>query len=159
MPLNGWMLGCLAALVGGLGVFIIIVGLLSLQQGKQTKTWKVIAGKIIQSTLEEKRQDIRQADGVTHSEMGYQPQVNYEYRLGDRVYTGHRINLVERQYTQAAGKKAVEKYPVGGTVQVHFDPNNPEESVLETGSGGSAIIFMLGGLVLIIAGIAIVIFG
>ena len=159
MPINGVFLICLALLVGGLGIFLMVMGLLSLQQGKEARHWKVVAGRITKSTLEEKRVDTSYGDGLRRSEVGYQPQVEYQYRAGDETLAGKQISLVEKQFTQKAGQKALEKYPVGAVVQVHYDPDDPQRAVLETGTVVSSFIFMLGGLALVAAGIAIAVSG
>ncbi len=159
MSINGVVVICLAILVCGLGVFLILMGFLSLQQGRQVKSWKLVPGRITRSALEEKRVETSHEDGVKRTEVGYAPMVEYEYQVEGQSITGRRINLVEKQGTQKAGQKVLSKYPVGATVQVHYDPDNPQESVLETSAGVSSIIFILGGLVLVAAGIAITIFG
>lgn len=159
MSINGVVVICLAILVGGLGVFLIFMGFLSLQQGKQIKSWKSVAGRVTRSTLEEKRVETSHEDGVKRTEVGYAPMVEFEYRVEGQSIIGRRINMVEKQDTQKAGQKVLTKYPVGATIQVHYDPDNPQESVLETGTGASSIIFILGGLVLVVVGIAITIFG
>lgn len=159
MPINGIMLVCLALLVGGLGIFLMIMSLLSLQQGKEARSWKVVAGRIVRSSLEEKRVDTNYGDGMRRAEVGYLPRVEYQYRVGDETLTGQRISLVEKQYTQKSGQKALEKYPIGATVQVHFNPENPQEAVIETGTVLSSLIFMLGGIALVAVGIAIAILG
>ena len=87
----------------------------------------MVAGRITRSTLEEKRVDTSYGDGLRRSEVGYQPQIEYQYRVGDETLTGKRLSLVEKQYTQKAGQKVLEKYPIGVTVQVHYDPENPQE--------------------------------
>jgi hypothetical protein len=159
MPINGLMLVCLSLLVGGLGIFLMIMSLLSLQQGKEARRWKVAAGRVIRSSLEEKQVDTRYGDGMRRTEVGYQLQVEYKYRVGDETLTGQRISLVEKQYTQKSGQKALEKYPIGATVQVHFDPENPQEAVIETGTVVSSLIFMLGGIALVVVGVLIALSG
>jgi len=159
MPINGVFLVCLAMLVGGLGIFLMIMSLLSLQQGKEARRWKTVPGRIIRSSLEEKRADTSYGDGMRRTEVGYQPLVEYQYRVGDETLTGQRLSLVEKQFTQKAGQKALEKYPIGATVQVHYDPEDPQEAVIETGTVVSSLIFMLGGIALVAAGIAIAVLG
>ena len=159
MPINGIMLVCLALLIGGLGIFLMIMSLLSLQQGKEARSWKVVAGRVVRSSLEEKRVDTSYGDGIRRTESGFVPQVEYQYRVGDETLTGQRISLVEKQYTQKSGQKTLEKYPIGATVQVHYDPENPQEAVIETGTVLSSLIFMLGGLALVAVGIAIAVSG
>ncbi len=159
MPINGVFLICLALLVGGLGIFLMVMGMLSLQQGKEARSWKVIAGRITKSALEEKRVDTSHEDGMQRTEVGYLPVVEYQYKVEGEILTGYRINFVEKQYTQKAGKKALDKYPFGAVVQVHYDPENPNEAVLETGTIVSSLVFMLGGLVLVGAGVAIAFLG
>lgn len=36
-----------------------------------------------------------------------------------------------------------DKYPIGSTVKVFYNPGNPEESVLEPGASGSSYAFVI----------------
>ena len=59
--------------------------------------------------------------------------VRYVYRVGDLDYVGTRLAFAPRwlgsQYTVDA---LARRYAVGAAVQVRYDPDQPDEAVLET---------------------------
>lgn len=55
------------------------------------------------------------------------PDIEYEFRLGDRVVRGTRIGIGETNDTKAV----LNHYPVGATVPVYYDPKDPTNAVLE----------------------------
>ena len=46
----------------------------------------------------------------------------------------------------------MKRYPAGLHVQVHYDPNDPDESVLEPGPGWSSLFLLLLGLLFLSIG-------
>ena len=61
----------------------------------------------------------------------YAPDIQYEYIVGDQVhigtrYTGYNYFAYDRQEIQ----RVVWQNQIGWRVTAHFDPQNPEESVL-----------------------------
>ena len=62
----------------------------------------------------------------------YKPGVTYTYEVNGRRYSGDRLTvgvIVSASFPGLAGRTAA-KYPVGGEVDVHYNPRSPGESVL-----------------------------
>jgi hypothetical protein len=55
------------------------------------------------------------------------PDIEYEFRRGDRVVRGTRIAVGEIADTEAV----LNHYPVGATVPVYYNPKNPADALLE----------------------------
>ena len=55
------------------------------------------------------------------------PDIEYEFRLGDRVVRGTRIGIGEIADTEAV----LNHYPVGATVPVYYNPKDPADALLE----------------------------
>jgi hypothetical protein len=84
--------------------------------------WPSTRARIIKSrprAVHQHRGDVTQVVNV--------PDVEYEFSLGDRVIRGTRIGIGEVTDTE----EALNRYPVGATVPVYYDPKNPQQAVLE----------------------------
>lgn len=67
------------------------------------------------------------SDGTT-----YAAKIEYEFELGGTSYTGDRHSYFSiSTSSRGHAEEVVKRYPVGRRVQVHYDPGEPEDSVLE----------------------------
>jgi len=83
--------------------------------GIASQSWPSVAGTITKS--EEEVDDDMTYDAIA-----------YVFIVNDRQYTGERVSF-------GFSSHALERYPVGRTVQVYYSPENPTVSVLEPGFG------------------------
>jgi hypothetical protein len=149
MEFSFYFLLCVAGILALFGLFITIMGVLSIVKGSQARQWPSTPGRIIRTEVVERREERHTSDGPSRTYISYQPVVEYEYTLQGQRYTGSKLSMIERSYTQAKAQKVLEKYPVGATVTVYRDPQNPGETLLETGSGGSGFMFIAIGVVVL----------
>ena len=81
----------------------------------------------------------------------YEPCVSYSYEISGKSYSGERVRFGNTAYSfRSRAEASLAKYPIGGPVQVHYDPSRPDESVLELGvTPGTAfsVLFLIGMLV------------
>lgn len=84
--------------------------------------WHMTTGKIVKSRVE--------VLGGEHTTVS--PRIVYEYDVYGRTYQGEQIRAggLWRGPTRSA-YDIVDSYPVGATVTVYYDPNNPEDAALE----------------------------
>jgi hypothetical protein len=78
----------------------------------------------------------------------YTPKVRYSYEIDGVHFTGTQTQFGTPRYSGVKSKAQtlVDQYAVGQTVQVHYNPRRPGQSVLETGlapSWRTALIFSL----------------
>jgi hypothetical protein len=91
---------------------------------RHAATWPSTRAKITKSEMRAERH--RFSGEVT--EVRNVPHVEYEFTLGDRVITGKRIDVGE---VRDDPKGTLDHYQVGMTVPVYYDPQNPENALLE----------------------------
>ncbi len=78
--------------------------------------------------------------------------IEYEYRVNDQTLTGTRVGVVGGLGTTAeSGYRVVARYPLGKSVVVWYDPDDPGSAVLEPGSAGD--VGLAGFLLCLIAGL------
>lgn len=107
----------------------------------QTYSWLPAPARLVQATVEESPA----TEGTS-----YLPVARYEYRVGDRVYQGSRIYLVDvgspssRRHESALEQIAALSKSERGFV-VRYDPSHPERAVVFPG-------LSLGGLLALVLG-------
>jgi Protein of unknown function (DUF3592) len=125
----------LALVCGGFGMLLLLLVISALREAAAMKLWPVAKGRVLSSTVEQYRAIAGAGNfGSTRVRMTlYRPVVVYEYEAAGQRFQGNRI-------TQSPGinrgvpifaEKTVQRYPSGSTVDVHFNPKRPGESVLE----------------------------
>lgn len=127
------------------GAIMLWYGWREARWAKESPSWPTSTGRI-----EHSRADSRSdADGRIY----HFADVRYSYSAGSEPMTGERVAfgmaLSQRHYHACATAK---KYPVGRTVTVYYNPNDPRISCLEPGDAGSLWYLPLFGLWMMIGG-------
>jgi hypothetical protein len=110
------------------GIFFYI-GWRNRQKNLTALTWPTVKGKIIGSELESYIKTDDDGDKTTM----YRPLVTYEYNVEGDTYTCTQVTAQGFTSTnfKSVQLKKLEEYPVGGEVEVHYDPFNPGDALLE----------------------------
>ncbi|HDS08103.1 MAG TPA: DUF3592 domain-containing protein [Bacteroides sp.] len=114
-----------------IGLVMIVSALLSMYKARKTEFWRQATGKVLESDV---AKNIRSTGGNTKTTT-YRPEICYNYQVDDQEYVSDRIG-VTGSYSSSSPAKAYRittKYPVDKEVTVYYDPNKPDQSVLETG--------------------------
>jgi Tfp pilus assembly protein PilV len=119
--------------VGLFGALLLILGLYSSIMDTSASSWPVTEGTITSSQVES-------WGSGAHDPIDYRPAITYQYQVGGKTYNGSQISsgatfyggVNVDEYEQA--NAIVSNYPVGSIVEVHYNPNNPNNAVLETQS-------------------------
>lgn len=126
------------------GVFILVAGIRNRKKAEESAAWPSVQGKIIRSWI--KTQESEDDDGfktITHF-----PNWEYEYAASGTAYTSGTIGFggTRGYHREAEAEDALNQYPLNSTVQVFYNPSNPEEAVLVTGTQGTMGMIILGGI-------------
>lgn len=144
-PIIGFILGC-ACFAGGWYV-TERVGKPARAQAAASATWPATDGTITHSELN------REEQGGKEKTL-FSMDVRYDYVLDGRTLEGTRVWFGDGYSTsdETAFREAVNRYPAGKDVRVHYDPAEPGVSVLEPGPTWSASIWYLVGIGLMVFG-------
>ncbi len=127
-----------------IGILFVLEGAYFYQQDTESESWYQTEGVILSS-------DIYTESGehgtMYKANIVYQYQVNGINYTSDDVSTGH-LSSSDRNYAQ----QTVNKYYVGKTVTVFYNPKDPSNAVLEPGATIFPYIIILFGLLPIIVG-------
>jgi hypothetical protein len=145
---NTIIIYCIAGILGVFGLFLGVMGIITIISGGKQKKWPTVNGRVLASRLEEKREEVHDEER-TRPRVGFAAVVEYEYiHQGERC-TASTLSMAEKQYARSLAQKVIDKYPVGTTVKVYVNPENPVEAVLEPGGSLSGIMFLIIGLTFI----------
>ena len=74
----------------------------------------------------------------------YMPTVHYRYRVGNRDFTGSRLDFhtQDRWHSRQYAERKLAQYPEGKVVSVGYDPGDPSFAVLEAGITGDPLSLM-----------------
>ena len=84
-------------------------------------------------------------DGGRRARRIYFPDLRYSYVVGADTFHGGRLNWEEPDdRSRAELERRLRRFPVGDSIDVHYDPAHPASAVLETGGNNSGLLFWLG---------------
>ncbi len=118
----------------------------------RTRTWPIIAGQIASSGVHEFH-ELEQNGHSSRWQTLYRPEVTYNYEIAGVRYTGDKVNMggAVSASTDALARRVAAKYPVGTAVEVHYNPANPAESMLETRSAVVRLFWLMPAAMLALA--------
>jgi hypothetical protein len=120
-------------------------------KAKASETWPTTIGKILSSEV--LVEESRDGEGSTW----YNPVVAYSYSAGGRSLEGSRIRFANmRRGSRKKAEAVLASYRAGAPVTVRYNPEKPDEAVLETQKPGPLyLVLALGGLVFIAVGLVL----
>ncbi|MFB3828431.1 MAG: DUF3592 domain-containing protein [Bryobacteraceae bacterium] len=129
----------------------VAAGIWFYRKVQQVKTWPSVSGTILEAGVVRKVSK----DEEGNESVGYALAVTYQYAVAGQSYTGTRIALAETTHgSHKAAENQLAKYPLGGTVQVKYDPAAPGSALLE--ESGALLGWIFAGIGIVIAVIGIV---
>jgi hypothetical protein len=117
-----------ALIAGGFGLALVGTADVNQFRARRSRGWAVTDAVILRSTL--KRHVL--AGSERASQVYYEPEIHYQYQVAGRIYQGKRIFFGSAQIDPEAALSVLSKYPPGTSAVIHFNPNKPSQSVLET---------------------------
>jgi hypothetical protein len=126
------------------GAVFIVKGIQLVYSGFSTHNWLATQATILSSRV------VTQTSPSTTTNF-HHAEVNYQYSVNGKVFTSNRISFgrPESDNPQSANQVS-QRYAPGAVVSAYFDPNRPEEAVLENGISSGAFVPVLLGLLLIL---------
>jgi hypothetical protein len=138
------------AFLGG-GAYLIYRSSQDKKKAKQSLNWPSTPGRVLESRVVESLST--DSDGDTSTT--YKPYVKYEYSVIGATYTSDHIGIGPAVSSSNLRKAqdAVNRMPVGGTVTVFYNPDDPSDAVLEQRS--NATVMLVVGIVLAAIGLCV----
>jgi len=123
---------------------LLIVQIRSIIQGMQNSQWPITEGLIVDS------HKVLEDIGTGR----FSVRVTYKYSVKAKEYLNNTPSLKQdtEMHNLASAEAFLDKYPIGKTVEVYYNPKRPYTSVLETGLGDSTPWFVLVLLIMVMLG-------
>lgn len=128
-----------------------VIGLGSTLKQRQSQGWPTTPGTVTYSSVD-KHSDGRRKPGRKRTPT-FTPSVHYSYTVSGVKYDGYRITLIGSPTDLNSARAHAGKYPVGANIQVHYNPANPSESILEPQDQGGSLTMLGMGLLFVVIGI------
>ena len=111
-------------IVGGIGYYVYKRSQLAKVAQQVAQSWISTRGQVVLSRVE-----VSGGETTTVS-----PRVVYQYQVGAQTYQSEVIRAGSQFFNVTNSRMAydtVDRYPVGATVTVYYNPANPAEAALE----------------------------
>ena len=132
-----------------IGLFLIVITPISIKAGKKSANWPATSGTILSSEVEEEISTDAE-DGVSKY---YYPRIRYEYEINGTKYQGNKYKLLEPSMSRQKAYEFAALFLPGNKVNVYYNPQKPQQAVLQTGAQNFLYIFLFIGVALIVTGI------
>jgi hypothetical protein len=136
-----------------LAALIFVPGIYAAVQGGLTLRWPRAEAKIVDAAL---RVQTTPASDPRQQMLDQWTSfiVHYTYSVGGNDYWGGRVEPYDFGMQNSAGAKRMgERYPVGSTAQVAFNPDDPGVAYLEPGPSSFSLAMVGIGLVIGLSGL------
>jgi hypothetical protein len=107
-------------LFAAIGIVALSFGLKLAATAARSKGWPQAAGTVV---------DVRSVP----VRGGYNMRVEYQFQVDGRTWWGSRLGFVNVAGDYAWTMRVRERYPIGSSVPVWYEPSNPKNCVLEPG--------------------------
>ena len=148
-----WLgLGCggffvLAFLV--VGILLVVGNARAKKRAGESQNWPSTTGRILLSEV--RTSQTRDEDGNLQAPSFY-PYVEYDYILNGLAYKSHKLSFGSHEMfnNQAAAAAKLAPYPVGANVQLFYNPQKLDDSVLERVAPKSKTGLVIGIIMLVL---------
>jgi len=136
--------------LGG-GIYLIYRSVKDKQKAKLSLSWPSTVGKVIESRVVESHST---SDGDTTTT--YKPYVKYEYQVVGETFTSDKLSIGPAVSTSNYRKsqEKVNRMPVGSTLTVFYNPDDPTDAVLEQRSNTTVMLIL--GIVFTVIGLCVI---
>ncbi|TFI57009.1 DUF3592 domain-containing protein [Sphingomonas parva] len=133
-----------------IGIGMVVLGLVwiggfawahfrAINKAKAAESWPSVPGRVISCEVREEESSDREGNTSTW----YNPVVTYAYSTGGRELQGNRLRFGNpRSGSRRKAEEAILPYGVGTTPAVRYNPERPDECVLETRKPGPIYLVM-----------------
>ena len=140
--------GCFVTIFAGVGIFALVKYFQDKKKSEESQSWSATSGRVTQAYIRESQ--TRDDEGFLTTT--YYPEVRYTYEVMGVEYTGHQISFGGGVGgNRGKADETLTQYPVGKNVTVYYDPNSPEEAVIERRMGSQTMLIL--GVVFTLIGV------
>ena len=131
--------GCFVLIFGIIGVVMLVKYFHDKKKAEESQNWSSAPGRITESYV--RREESTDSEGYMTT--SYYPEVRYNYEFLGSEYTGDKIAFGGKVGgNQKKAQANLVQHPVGKNVIIYYDPNNPEDAILERKMSGKSMLII-----------------
>ena len=140
-----------SALLMLLGGGLLFMGISAKRTAGASRAWPSAPGTIISSQV---------LAGGGGKSRWYKAQVTYTFAANGQTYTGERVMFGDaRSSSMAKEERVVAQYVQGAPVEVFYNPQQPQEAVLERRTSGTTLTYLILGAVVLMLSVFVAVMG
>lgn len=142
---------CLGLLFVGAGAFMIYLGRRNQKKADASQNWPSTKGTIIETGAVKSYHSGADNDSDVTT---YSPKLKFSYKVGESQYASDKIafGYGKSFNSEMSALSSIQKYSQGSMVIVYYNPENPNEAVLER-KNERQVWGLVGGILLIVMGL------
>jgi hypothetical protein len=129
-----------------LGSIFIAITISSMLAAGEAAGWPTTEGIVLDGHIDKQE--------GSEGEVSYSPELAYRYQVDGVIYYGDRLFVTPYSSDYSWAQSYLYKYPVGSTITVHYDSENPSEAVIELQANQVDYVLLMVGIVFIAFGAA-----
>jgi hypothetical protein len=140
-----------------IAIFLLVIGIAGLYAGitalsasSKFRGWPVASGRVTEKTIGPST-----TTGASRPGRYFEPRVTYSYTVDGKSFTGHRIGVTTNAYDEDTARKTANDFPE--SVEVHYNPKDPSDALLQPSATGIAIIMLAAGILAALIGAGLLI--
>lgn len=125
---TAWAITAITVIFMAVGGFFVVQGVHEWMLAKASAAWPTVTGTVTHSEV---TRHTSTSKGRTRT--SYNARIEFDYEIDGVRHHGNRRTYRVTSASQSGAQEAVDRYPVGSTVIVSYDPNDRTRAVLEPG--------------------------
>lgn len=138
---------CIAPIFFILAIIFGIIGIVNRNKAQKAGRWPSVQGKVIEARLEERTSP----DPEDFSMANFRPVITYQYKVNGKVYNSNKTGVIPMNYDQKTAQKKLDAFPLGSALTVYYNPENPEDALLNPTKNTANIFLIIGVVSLVIS--------
>ena len=123
----------------------IAAGIQLTLRGQNTLSWVIIKGQIIENNIQK---DAEKPGSNSNWSQTYRVHLKYCYCIKTKRYNNNVITYKGMNATYDGALMLSQKYAINKIIDVYYNPEKPQESVLELGRDNGSVMFIIGPFVI-----------
>jgi hypothetical protein len=133
------------------GIGILAVGYYFQRRTESIEKWPSTYGKVISAEIKEvistRRTSGKNVNQESKTTVSYYPSIKYEYYASGKKHISDQISIsVDGRSSPEYIQPILDKYKPGSKVRVFYDPENPDDAVLEKVGDFGILFYFIGGV-------------
>lgn len=138
------------------GLFVMGYGIRTIFYARATRKWPTVEGIVLGSGIVRSMSSSSSRNSTITNQYTYKAEIAYEYEVDGQRYVSNRVHLLDIATSNPGRAQLIQsRYKEGRPVRVYYQPDNPEQALLEPGGSSGAWLPILVGAGFFIIGLIV----